>query len=542
MKSRHGCACNTHLAQRQFESALLDLHPESFEFPGELSKRMGEWEMEASRNIGERTRWAQQSLNRLMGLRLAVDGVAGPQTRSAIRSFQQRQGLVVDGVVGPKTEAALKAALSALQTGGQGCETLDNFAYDQDQLRPVHNQQIQQIARQVIASQQTSQPIRALRVIGHTDPVGADAYNLALGRRRAERVASQLRAALESVKPGSSRAATLAVESRGERENISADPARNRRVQVCFATAPAACVIAPVTQAEFETPSPRPPLRTVGPAPSIRTCCMLAPAQDPLQPANSNLANPSSLGRHRGSNEVSGIIYTGKAGFIDLGHLRDHCDLTKFIHEQLTINFTPQRVSAVLGEAVMHKCPVSDIQVARAIALDAGLGHEIISYDIRSPGGHNSSFSPEDLCSNFLGTLVAERAIAAGGNFNNAVTTELNNLLRDLGAQTPAESRNAFNRINGRWVDWNDIIGTVSLLDNEYLKRRNFTQTPFKTGHRSDSATPALVTTPLPSFFSVYAYTHQEGGRAMPRSSFLNEIARIQADARRRYGPDFDKP
>lgn len=313
-----------------------------------------------------------------------------------------------------------------------------------------------------------------------------DAYNFALGRRRAERVATQLRATLEGLNPGSSRAAALAVESRGERENISADPARNRRVQVCVSSARAACVIAPVTEAEFETPSPRPQLRSVGPAPSIRPCCMLAPSQDPRRPANSNLVNPSSLGRHRASNEVSGIVYTGKAGFIDLGHLRDHCDVTKFIHNQLTIDLTPQRVSAVIGEAEMHECPLSPIEVARAIALDAGLGHEIITYDRFKPGGHNSAFSPEDLCSNFLGTLVAERAIARGGNFDDAVTTELNNLLRDLDAPTPAESRNAFNLINGRWVDWNDLLGTPSLIDDEYLRRCNFTQVPFKTGHSRD--------------------------------------------------------
>jgi murein endopeptidase len=45
-----------------------------------------------------------------MGLRLAVDGVIGPQTRSATRSFQQRQGLKVDGVVGKQTEQALSTA------------------------------------------------------------------------------------------------------------------------------------------------------------------------------------------------------------------------------------------------------------------------------------------------------------------------------------------------------------------------------------------------------------------------------------------------
>ena len=62
----------------------------------------------------------QQSLNRILGLRLAVDGIMGPQTRGAIKSFQQKQGLVADGIVGPKTEAALKAALGLMGTQPPG--------------------------------------------------------------------------------------------------------------------------------------------------------------------------------------------------------------------------------------------------------------------------------------------------------------------------------------------------------------------------------------------------------------------------------------
>ncbi|HRO59223.1 MAG TPA: penicillin-insensitive murein endopeptidase [Burkholderiaceae bacterium] len=51
--------------------------------------------------------WIQSSLNRILGLRLALDGIVGTLTRSAIRSFQVRSRLVADGIVGPMTEAAL---------------------------------------------------------------------------------------------------------------------------------------------------------------------------------------------------------------------------------------------------------------------------------------------------------------------------------------------------------------------------------------------------------------------------------------------------
>ena len=68
------------------------------------------WQSEISRSSSTYVRWVQTALNRILGLRLAVDGISGSQTRSGIRLFQQRQGLAVDGVVGPQTERALIAA------------------------------------------------------------------------------------------------------------------------------------------------------------------------------------------------------------------------------------------------------------------------------------------------------------------------------------------------------------------------------------------------------------------------------------------------
>ncbi len=46
-----------------------------------------------------------------------IDGIYGPNTKAAARSFQQAMGLDADGIVGPHTYAALRG-----QGGGQGGE------------------------------------------------------------------------------------------------------------------------------------------------------------------------------------------------------------------------------------------------------------------------------------------------------------------------------------------------------------------------------------------------------------------------------------
>ena len=44
---------------------------------------------------------------RACGYALAVDGIFGPMTREAVRSYQAQRELAVDGIVGPRTWAAL---------------------------------------------------------------------------------------------------------------------------------------------------------------------------------------------------------------------------------------------------------------------------------------------------------------------------------------------------------------------------------------------------------------------------------------------------
>ncbi len=52
-------------------------------------------------------RWIQRSLNQILGLRLPVNGVKDPYTRSAVRGFQLRKGLPPMGLVVPETEAEI---------------------------------------------------------------------------------------------------------------------------------------------------------------------------------------------------------------------------------------------------------------------------------------------------------------------------------------------------------------------------------------------------------------------------------------------------
>ena len=53
----------------------------------------------------------QTALNRL-GYNLNVDGINGPDTKKAVKDYQQTRGLTADGVIGPETMARLEAEMN----------------------------------------------------------------------------------------------------------------------------------------------------------------------------------------------------------------------------------------------------------------------------------------------------------------------------------------------------------------------------------------------------------------------------------------------
>lgn len=263
--------------------AEFNIQPEAFAFgaePGEFIARQAEvpgpWQQEENRDSAGYIRWLQAALNQVLGLNLVVDGSMG--ARSAIRTFQQRQGLTADGIVGPRTEAELIAAGASRSPGAAAgtpalcspqsqfvdcprpdlrpTEVLDRFDFDKCDLTPHHTPTLIKVARQIIASRRTRQPISSVTLAGHTDTAGGDDYNFALARRRASVVMELLCNTLERMLPGGTRGIRFQLTSCGERQPESTLE-RSRRVAVYLPTKAPPPPISPV-------PVPPTPPVTIG--------------------------------------------------------------------------------------------------------------------------------------------------------------------------------------------------------------------------------------------------------------------------------------
>jgi peptidoglycan hydrolase-like protein with peptidoglycan-binding domain len=76
-------------------------------------------------STGDDVRWAQYLLVRrlVLGDQTQIDGIFGPQTKTAVIEFQQGAGLTQDGIVGPITWGALEQGFTmppTLSEGSQG--------------------------------------------------------------------------------------------------------------------------------------------------------------------------------------------------------------------------------------------------------------------------------------------------------------------------------------------------------------------------------------------------------------------------------------
>jgi outer membrane protein OmpA-like peptidoglycan-associated protein len=127
--------------------------------------------------------------------------------------------------------------------------SLRGFAFDKSILTPWHEKMLDLLAREIVRSWWSRRIIKKVLVQGHTDPVGGREYNLALGRRRAEAVASRLKQLVNDqagrLPGGTVESIEYVIESYGEDRPISKKlNSLNRRVEI--------------TLLREQTPSPTP--------------------------------------------------------------------------------------------------------------------------------------------------------------------------------------------------------------------------------------------------------------------------------------------
>lgn len=285
--------------------------------------------------------------------------------------------------------------------------------------------------------------------------------------------------------------------------------------------------------------------------------------------------------------EQSGIVYTCAGGFVDLGHLRDFADLTRHYYYALVRKRTNgvvvsgttfpllQTHGGITGEVILQRdVPAAGlgdlrgiIAVARSITYDLSVMYEIKTYGETRVGGRSSSFSPEDLVSNYLGTYVGGRALELqirnskdlptgpadeplATTFDAAVTQELADLLDRLKVLPMVQTIEAFEKIKGRWV--RDKILPPNFWDVDYIQRRNFhirDIEPWLVANTCvDTDWPEGVDRQLPpEAVSAHLSHYFFESDFFSNLIFLNRdfdqyVQQIKTDARARYGADFDQP
>lgn len=195
------------------------------------------------------------------------------------------------------------------------------------------------------------------------------------------------------------------------------------------------------------------------------------------------------VGHHAGVGKDNvGYVYTQRAGLIDIGHVRDMIDWVKYVYDGLML--TPRGQLPVFnmpeGEVKILKELPSDqeeiLKIAGAVAYVNGWAHELTSYGDLTPGMDWSSFSPEDLVSNVVGAMVAQRAIRnhCGIDFNRAVDLEMIEMMKELKVQPKTKTQDVLDSVDRDNYFWNmEGKWFTMVIALETLLRRNFEVMPW---------------------------------------------------------------
>jgi len=256
----------------------------------------------------------------------------------------------------------------------------------------------------------------------------------------------------------------------------------------------------------------------------------------PTPPPGPRFYDPNQLGRHSyyfNPFEKNGIVYTNKAGHIDLTHLRWNADYTRFLvkktystilHKRkgysfnVTWELSTHKIEFIYPENWDSLSKQEKKRIAEEIAFEVGpyitfnatLWHEIITwFGTRFAGiepEFNSAFSWEDMYSNVLGIKLGLEAIRdPNHSYDKAMTLGINRELKRLGPRSRQEAIYAVEKMRGKW-----FTGYI----NVDTKRKNMDTgqddgfiTPVLVPGMCDDAVPEKVAVPVINSMSKYGIT-----------------------------------
>ena len=202
----------------------------------------------------------------------------------------------------------------------------------------------------------------------------------------------------------------------------------------------------------------------------------------------SNAINPWPMETSRG------IVYTTRGGFLDIAHLRNALDLTRFVYDHVLTGFAhgQDEIHFVAAEPDVYivKLDAPDgwriepgskqippdeareaaIEVAGRVAYLMTTWHEVITwYGYKGYGlvtEQPSAFSYDDAASHRVGVEVAMRALrleADPTRFDQAATAALNDYLHELGILEPSQTVERMEAVKGDW--WAKSLPQIRVID-----------------------------------------------------------------------------
>ncbi len=222
-------------------------------------------------------------------------------------------------------------------------------------------------------------------------------------------------------------------------------------------------------------------------APKPRMGCL------PTSTPGSRFLNPDNLGAHSYGYgniffEKNGIVYTCRAGHIDITHVRWAADYTRYLTKKTYKTLMNNRKGFSFKSPLERSRqtvhfdypgywedhPQKDRErIAREISLELGpylaytalTWHEILTwFGVHFAGiepEFNSAFSWEDSFSNLLGTRLAVRALQdTRHSYDEAMTLAINRELEKLGVQPRNVAIAAAEKMRGKWFKGNILVDT----------------------------------------------------------------------------------